>query len=135
MKIPNEPPRFTPHNMDLMLEFSTSIDASDITVQTGSPIMAEVYGRLLKITSRPMSNPEVSDMINAIYGPNATTQLLSGKDIDTHYEVRPTRGERYRFRVNASACLVDGHDVRCALATRDRVVFQTQKRCDLVHTA
>lgn len=110
MKIPNEPPRFTPHNMDLMLEFSTGINASDITVQTGSPIMAEVYGRLLKITSRPMSNPEVSDMINSIYGPNATTQLLSGQDIDTHYEFRPTRGERYRFRVNASACLVDGHD-------------------------
>jgi defect in organelle trafficking protein DotB len=110
MKIPNEPPRFTPHNMDLMLEFATGINASDITVQTGSPVMAEVYGRLLKITSRTMSNPEVSDMINSIYGPNATTQLLSGRDIDTHYEFRPTRGERYRFRVNASACLVDGHD-------------------------
>ena len=110
LKIPNEPPRFTPHNMDIMLEFATGLNASDITVQTGSPIMIEVYGRLLKITSRQMSNPEVSDMINSIYGPNATTQLLSGRDIDTHYEFRPTRGERYRFRVNDSACLVDGHD-------------------------
>jgi defect-in-organelle-trafficking protein DotB len=49
-------------------------------------------------------------MINYIYGPNATTQLLSGHDIDTHYEFRPTRGERFRFRVNATACLIDGHD-------------------------
>lgn len=110
IQIPDEPPRFTPHNMDIMLEFATGMQASDITVQSNSPIMAEVYGRLIRITSRHLSNSEVSEMINAIYGPNATTQLLSGKDIDTHYEFRPTRGERFRFRVNATSCLVDGHD-------------------------
>ena len=49
-------------------------------------------------------------MLNYIYGPNGTTQLLSGRDVDTHYEVRPTRTERFRFRVNGSGCLVDGHD-------------------------
>ena len=110
MQLPNEPPRFTSMYMDQMLEFTTSLNASDITIQTGSPIMAEIYGRLIQISVRHLSNAEVSDMINAIYGPNATTQLLSGRDIDTHYEFRPTRGERYRFRVNATACLVEGHD-------------------------
>lgn len=110
MQFPNEPPRFTSLNMDKMLEFTTGLQASDVTVQTGAPIMAEIYGRLIQITSRHLSNAEVSDMINAIYGPNAATQLLSGKDIDTHYEFRPTRGERFRFRVNATACLVEGHD-------------------------
>jgi defect-in-organelle-trafficking protein DotB len=110
MQIPNEPPRFTSLDMDKMLEFTTGLNASDITIQTGHPIMAEVYGRLIQITVRQLSNSEVSEMINAIYGPNATTQLLSGKDIDTHYEFKPTRGERFRFRVNATACLVEGHD-------------------------
>ncbi len=57
-----------------------------------------------------LSNTEVGDLINSIYGPNATTQLLAGKDIDTHYEFRPNRGVRYRYRVNGTACLVDGHD-------------------------
>ena len=110
LQIPNEPPRFTPHNMDLMLEFAAGVQASDITIQSGSPIMAEIYGRLVQITSRHMSNTEVGEMINSIYGPNATTQLLSGKDIDTHYEFKPSRGQRYRFRVNATSCLVEGHD-------------------------
>ncbi len=110
MQIPNEPPRFTSLDMDKMLEFTTGLNASDITIQTGHPIMAEVYGRLIQITVRQLSNSEVSEMINAIYGPNATTQLLSGKDIDTHYEFKPTRDERFRFRVNATACLVEGHD-------------------------
>jgi defect-in-organelle-trafficking protein DotB len=110
LQIPNEPPRFSPHHMDLLLEFGTGMQASDITIQSGSPIIAEIYGRLIQMTSRHMTNTEVSEMINSIYGPNATTQLLSGKDIDTHYEFRPSRGERYRFRVNATSCLVDGHD-------------------------
>jgi defect-in-organelle-trafficking protein DotB len=110
LQIPNEPPRFTPQYMDSMLEFATGMQASDITIQSGTPIMAEIFGRLVQITSRQMSNTEVSEMINSIYGPNATTQLLSGRDIDTHYEFRPTRGERFRFRVNATSCMVDGHD-------------------------
>lgn len=108
--MPDEPARFTQHNMDLMLEFATAQQASDITIQSSSPVFAEIYGRLIQITSRQITNSEVSEMINSIYGPNATTQLLSGHDIDTHYEFRPTRGERYRFRVNATSCLVDGHD-------------------------
>ena len=108
--MPNEPTRFTPVLMDNMLEHAQILNASDITLQTGSPIFVEVYGRLMKITHRALSNTEVGDLINSIYGPNATTQLLSGKDIDTHYEFRPNRGIRFRYRVNATACLVDGHD-------------------------
>lgn len=108
--MPDEPTRFSPVFMDKMLEHAQQLNASDITIQTGSPIFIEVYGRLLKITNRPLSNTEVGDLINSIYGPNATTQLLSGQDIDTHYEFRPNRGIRFRYRVNATSCLVDGHD-------------------------
>ena len=108
--MPDEPTRFTAAFMDKMLEHAQKYDASDITLQTGSPIFIEVYGQLIKITHRSLSNTEIGDLINSIYGPNATTQLLSGHDIDTHYEFRPNRGIRFRYRVNATACLVDGHD-------------------------
>ncbi|WP_165482162.1 Dot/Icm type IV secretion system ATPase DotB [Legionella busanensis] len=108
--MPDEPSRFTPIFMDKMLQHAETLSASDITIQTGSPIYAEVYGRLLRITKRSLSNTELGDLINSIYGPNATTQLLSGKDIDTHYEFRPNRGVRYRYRVNGTSCLVEGHD-------------------------
>jgi len=106
----DEPTRFTPIFMDRMLEHTERLNASDITIQTGEPIYAEVYGKLLRITNRRLSNTELGDLINSIYGPNATTQLLSGRDIDTHYEFRPNRGVRYRYRVNGTACLVEGHD-------------------------
>ncbi|OGV47782.1 MAG: Dot/Icm secretion system ATPase DotB, partial [Legionellales bacterium RIFCSPHIGHO2_12_FULL_42_9] len=106
----DEPNRFTPMFLNQMLEHAESLHASDITIQTGYQVFAEVYGCLIKITNRSLSNTELGDLINSIYGPNATTQLLSGTDIDTHYEFRPSRGIRYRYRVNATACLVEGHD-------------------------
>lgn len=108
--IPGEPTRVTPVFMEKLLEYSSSLDASDITIQTGEPVRAEVYGRLLQVTNRSLSNTEVGDLINAIYGPNAVTQLLSGQDIDTHYEFKPNRNQRFRYRVNATSCLVEGHD-------------------------
>ncbi len=108
--MPDEPTRFTSVFMERLLEHTESLDASDVTIQTAAPVFAEVYGKLLRITKRALSNTELGDLINAIYGPNATTQLLSGQDIDTHYEFRPNRGVRYRYRVNATACLVEGHD-------------------------
>lgn len=87
-----------------------NLGASDITLQTSEPIVAEIYGRLKKVTRRRLANTEVGEIINAIYGPNGTTQLMSGKDVDTHYEIRPNRSDRYRFRINATACQVEGHD-------------------------
>jgi defect-in-organelle-trafficking protein DotB len=88
----------------------TAHHASDITIQTDSQILAEIYGRLYPITVRKMSQTEVGEMLNAIYGPNGTTQVSSGRDVDTHFEVRPERGQRFRFRINGTACQVEGHD-------------------------
>lgn len=107
---PNEPTRFTPVHLDRVLEFCNQFHASDITIQTNEPIYAEIYGKLRRITNRKLSNTEVGDVLNAIYGPNGTAQLLSGSDVDTHYEFKPNRTTRFRYRVNATACMVEGHD-------------------------
>lgn len=107
---PHEPIRLSPDIAENILIHCVKLGASDITLQTGEPIFAEIYGRLKKVTRRRLSNTEVGEVINHIYGPNGTTQLLSGKDVDTHYEIRPTRSERYRFRINATGCQIEGHD-------------------------
>ena len=106
----NEPSRFSGNDIDIILDHCERFLASDITLQTGEPVFAEIHGRLRRITLRKFSNTEIGDMLNHIYGPNGTTQLLSGLDLDTHYEYRPNRNERYRYRVNGTACQVEGHD-------------------------
>ena len=107
---PEEPSRFEPDHIDGLLVYAQRIDASDITIQTGEAVFAEIYGRLVRITRRELTNSEVGELLNAIYGPNGTTQIMRGEDLDTHYEVRPNRNERFRFRVNGVGCHVDGHE-------------------------
>lgn len=108
--LPHEPIRFDKSNIDQLLVICYQQDASDITIQTNEPVLAEIHGRLVRVTKRRLSANEVSEIINFIYGPNGTAQLLSGTDVDTHYEVKPSRHERYRFRINGTACMVDGFD-------------------------
>ncbi len=108
--LPNEPIRVTHVELDRTQLHCVNLGASDITFQSNSPVMAEIHGRITPITLRKLSNTEVGDLINSIYGANGTTQILSGKDVDTHYEMRPVRGERYRFRINGTGCQVEGHD-------------------------
>ena len=105
---PNEPTRFSGDNFEPVLSYCTNIKASDITLQTDEPITVEIHGHLYKITNHHLSTTEVGDVLNSIYGPNGTTQLLSGQDVDTHYEFHPNRNERYRYRVNATSCQVEG---------------------------
>lgn len=107
---PQEPVRLTIDSTNEILMHCVKLGASDITFQTGEPIIAEIFGRLKKITRRRLANTEVGEALNAIYGPNATTLIMSGKDIDTHYEIRPNRSDRYRFRINGTGCQVEGHD-------------------------
>lgn len=107
--LPNEPLRFGADSLDPLLEFCSKLNASDITIQTAEPIFIEITGRLYRITKHKLSTPEVGDILNSLYGPNGTAQILSGKDVDTHYEFRPTRMERYRYRVNGTGCQVEGH--------------------------
>lgn len=106
----DEPVRFTPRDLDRLLLHCVKHDASDVTMQSKSPVLAEIHGRLYPITTREVSGAEVADMINAIYGPNATTQISAGNDVDTHYEIRPDRESRFRFRINGTGCQVEGSD-------------------------
>ncbi len=110
MLLTNEPVRFTQSELDRALLHCVQLGASDVTFQTNSPIMAEIHGRLYPATLRKLSNTEVGDLLNNIYGANGTTQIFSGKDVDTHYEIRPSRAERFRFRINGTGCQVEGHD-------------------------
>jgi defect in organelle trafficking protein DotB len=106
---PKEPLRFGGDNLEPLLAHCSKAGASDITFQTNEPVVIEVSGHIYKITKHKLSTPEVGDILNSLYGPNGTTQILSGRDVDTHYEFRPSRMERYRYRVNGTGCQVEGH--------------------------
>lgn len=114
----NEPLRFSPDTIEPLLAYCSKIGASDITFQTGEPVIVDVQGHLYKITKHKLSSQEVGDILNLLYGPNGTAQILSGHDVDTHYEFRPSRVECYRYRVNGTGCQVEGrHGIQLTLRT------------------
>src|SRR3990167_10400370 len=105
-----ETSRFEAKHLDDLLVYCHRLNASDITFQSNTPVFAEIYGLLYRVTRRALTTTEVGELLNALYGANGTTQLMRGEDLDTHYEVRPSRNERFRYRVNGTGCHVDGHE-------------------------
>jgi len=104
LRFPDEPSYFTPEHLDRMLVFCFKNGSSDITIQTGESVFAEVESRQCRVTERGLISQEVQDLINHIYGPNATALVNSGTDIDTSYVVKVSQKEFYRFRVNVTPC-------------------------------
>lgn len=106
---PNEPSFFTPDQLNRLLVHCYQKGASDITIQSGEPVFIEVDARLMRATKRPISLQETQDVINHIYGPNASALIFSGTDIDTNYRVKNKNAADYRFRVNVTPCIFDGY--------------------------
>lgn len=106
--LPNEPIRFSKEEVDRALLHSEDLGASDIFFKTLTPVIAKIHGVFKRVTRRSLSHTEVSDIINGIYGPNATAQLQKAEDVDMPYEVKRDRYTRSRYRVNGTACLVEG---------------------------
>lgn len=106
---PNFPEKLLLKSYDQLLSYYSEREGSDITVQSDEPVFVEIYGKLKCVTRRRLSHSEVTELINSIYGANASAHLMGGNDIDTNYRVRIDRELQYRYRLNATSCLVNGH--------------------------
>lgn len=99
----DEPIRLVGEEFDRLLVWAVAQGASDITLQDDEPVWLEIHGRNHPVTRRVMSNAELIEIVNGIYGANGATQIFSGRDIDVSYEVYIDRLRRLRFRVNGAA--------------------------------
>ncbi len=107
---PSERPTFTRYCLDEFFAWAYRKDASDIRLQTHEPIRIQLHGRLLRVTRRSLTESEVEESVNALYGADGQARLKQGEDFDVSYEVEPDRRTRMRFRVNATAVLARGTD-------------------------
>lgn len=98
-----QPEVFTPEEWDRVLAHGLSLKASDITIQPGQPVWAEIAGRWMRLTARPVRDPEVNTLIRMVYRSETGLALLkAGKDLDPSYECI-IDGVRRRFRVNLTS--------------------------------
>lgn len=113
-------------DFDRLLTWAARNKASDITIQPGSPVRAEIGGRWRSITSRTLTAPDIETAARAIYGDNARAEIGAGHDLDPSYDIMapalspeeedtcnyslddPAGLGRVRFRVNITPGRVPG---------------------------
>lgn len=107
---PREPQgEFQPQDLDGLLVWATEAGASDITIQTSEQVFLETSSGMHRVTRRMWSNDEVLNALAHMFG-NASIKgrMSDDKDADFAYDLRPARGQRYRFRVNAVGIVTQG---------------------------
>jgi defect-in-organelle-trafficking protein DotB len=107
---PGESIRMADDDLDLLFAWSCAIGASDIRLESNKPAVLQVHGRLQRVTQRRLTDGEIEDAVNRLYGADGVARLKSGQDFDVSYEIQPDRRTRLRFRVNATAVLSRGAD-------------------------
>ena len=86
---------------DHLLAWASARKASDISIQPWECVMAEIGGKLRRITKLPLTPPNVQNCVNAIYGANGYVEISRGHDLDPSYEIKnPFAPGKLRFRVN-----------------------------------
>lgn len=109
-----------------LLEHMVNIKGSDLFLLGNEYAWVSRFGRLVRVTSRKLSDTEVKNMLAMIYNQNAPSMLGAGQPIDTSHEfvIESQEGttfsrQRFRFRVNAVGCLRNG---RKSLAVTMRTI-------------
>lgn len=109
LQYPGEPPWFSQRHVEEFMTWATKTGASDITIQTNEQIILEIYGKNFRVTNRKLTHQEVQEIVVGMYKNEGAKAILSGNaDMDFPYQIRPTRNEVFRFRVNATPIYTDG---------------------------
>ena len=108
LRYEDEPTWFGQRHIESFFAWASKTGASDITIQANDRIVLEIYGKLYRVTARKLTNQEVQEIVVGMYKGEAAKAILSGsKDMDFQYQIRPSRNEIYRYRVNATAIHTD----------------------------
>ena len=108
-----EPARVDPADFRMLLLSSVMSGASDVTIQTGRQVRAEIQGHLYLLTRRPLGDAEVNEILVESYGgpaagSHARTEINGQKVLDYSYEIGLLDGRRQRFRCNATGIHAPG---------------------------
>lgn len=106
--IGTEPLSWTPDDLYEVLKEAYRRGVSDILVMTGSPIAFKKSGQWSPVTKRSLRKSETEILLDGIRMGGSSAELRAREDLDFAIGVKMDRGQRIRFRVNATGILSDG---------------------------
>lgn len=100
---------FGKEEFDAMLLNASSIGASDISIQSGGPVIFHLRGAHIRATERPILHYEAEWLATLLYyrADNTLSLLSGGRDLDARYGFNVGRGAELGFRVNITKCRVN----------------------------
>lgn len=125
-----ERPQFEAADVDRLLMHASTIGASDIKIAAYDFVVVKVHGKSYRITRRLLSDHEVRGMLNYIYGSNGEMRIKQGEDIDRSYDIRVSRTQRHRYRVNVTGCYAPGGD---GMEITARTITSKPPTCDDIY--
>jgi defect-in-organelle-trafficking protein DotB len=94
-------------SLDSLGEFLRSLKekgGTDLLLDTGSRAFARIEGAWLTVSKSVLKGDPLSELLNEISGnASASSIVMSGKDLDFSFETIGYKGDKLRFRGNASA--------------------------------
>jgi len=100
-------------SLNELLQYAVGAGASDISIRTGRPPMAEIYGRQTPLGNRELTNAELAALVNCCYGDSGVAQINSSGQLDPAYVVTNGRRNSLRFRLNITSITVDNAPAFC----------------------
>jgi defect-in-organelle-trafficking protein DotB len=97
---------FDASTLDELLSWATQIGASDLKIQSGDYICAQVQGLWRPVVQRRLENAEVEFILATKYGPTAVSRLDQGESLDFRLSAVKTLDNVLGFRANATRCRV-----------------------------
>lgn len=94
-------------HFDDLLRWAFKEKVSDLNFKSNQPVYPDIAGNLEKVTDFKLEHYQVEQLVNYMYGANGTSRLSDSQDLDLSYEVKNSKSDYLRFRVNATACRVD----------------------------
>jgi defect-in-organelle-trafficking protein DotB len=110
LRYPDEPNMFGANEIEPFMIWSTQQKTSDVTIQNEDRIVCEIHGKKVRVTNRKLSRSELINIVGSIYkSDGAISKLNSGEDVDLPWNIKVSRDETMRFRVNMTAIFTEGH--------------------------
>lgn len=92
-----------------LLMHCASREASDITIQTGRPVTFQRFGAFHQATKRRVSHSESIELLSALFkSESGAVQVNAMQPLNFAFEIKRSRTEQARFRVNAASCAIEG---------------------------
>ncbi|WP_169250426.1 type IV pilus twitching motility protein PilT [Candidatus Competibacter phosphatis] len=103
---PPLPIRLTQADLDACLLAAARHGATDLHVQALRPLIVNQEGWLYPVAERRLELSEAQELASRVLGAHVPATLGRGEDVDGDYSM-VADGQRFRFRVNATAIQID----------------------------